>query len=395
METLSTLAGSIAHDFNNQLTAILGNLGLVLADLRQMQSANGAHVPPTALRDLLAQVSDAEGAAERCARMTARLLTFSRGREGAVRDVWPAAVLADVARLLQRDFPPSIQVRVAAPADTGPVQADVGQLHELLLHLAANARDAMPAGGVLTLSAANRKLGPEDCAANLEARPGRFVELRVEDTGAGMTPEVRARIFEPLFSTRGAGRGMGLAVVFGIVRGHKGWITVRSRPGGGSAFHVFLPAARDDGEAGRRQEAPAEGLIPPLSSPHSLPAVKQRCVLVADDEPLVRDLARAVLERAGYRVLTAGDGEEALAAFRAGGDIDLLLLDYTMPGLTGLQVMEALRQEGATVPIVLSSGYALEGQVQQFLAAGASAFMPKPYRPQDLVQTVRRVLGQL
>jgi CheY-like chemotaxis protein len=305
-------------------------------------------------------------------------------------------VLADVARLLQRDFPPAIQVRLAAPADTWPVQADVAQLHELLLNLAGNARDAMAAGGMLSLAATNRELGPEDCATNLEARPGRFVELRVEDTGAGMTPEVRARIFEPLFSTKGAGRGMGLAVVFGIVRGHKGWITVRSRPGGGSDFRVYLPAVREDQESGNRgEEVPATVSIHAPPSPVCPPPQRQRCILVADDEPLVRELVRAVLERAGYRVLTAGDGEQALASYRAGGAaIDLLLLDYTMPGLTGLQVMEALRQEGAPVPIVLSSGYALEGQVQQFLAAGARAFMPKPYRVQDLVQTVRRVLDQ-
>jgi two-component system cell cycle sensor histidine kinase/response regulator CckA len=418
MEMLATLAGGIAHDFNNQLTAILGNLGLALGDLRRLLAANEAPTLETTLRDMVAEVSGAEGAAERCARMTARLLTFSRGRDGPTCAVSPGAVLAETARLLQCDFPPAIQVRVAAPADTWPVQADVGELHELLLNLAANARDAMPGGGVLTLAAANRELNPEDCAANLQARPGRFVELRVEDTGAGMTPEVRSRIFEPLFSTRGPGRGMGLAVVFGIVRGLGGWITVRSQPGAGSTFLVYLPACWEDKETRRQgdketrsqeEESPAMVSLPALPSSVSLspclpvslsadaPAASgQRCILVADDEPLVRDLARAVLERAGYRVLTAADGEEALKSYRtAAGAIDLLLLDYTMPKLTGLQVMEALRQVGAPVPVVLSSGYALDGEVQQFLVAGARAFMPKPYRPQELVQTVRRVLEQV
>jgi two-component system cell cycle sensor histidine kinase/response regulator CckA len=409
MEMLATLAGGIALDFNNQLTAILGNLGLALGDLRRLLSANGAPIPQATLRALVSEVSGAEGAAERCARMTSRLLTFSRGREGPTQAVSPGAVLAETARLLQCDFPPAIQVRVAASADTWPVQADVGRLHEMLLNLAANARDAMPAGGVLTLSAANRELGPEDCAANLQARPGRFVEIRVEDTGAGMTPEVQARLFEPLFSTRGDGRGMGLAVVFGIVRGLAGWITVHSRPGAGSTFRVYLPACLEDRETGRQgdretgrqgEEAPAMVSLPALPSWVSLsadaPAASgTRCILVADDEPMVRDLARAVLERAGYRVMTAADGEEALKSYRAGaGDIDLLILDYTMPKLTGLQVMEALRQAGAPVPVVLSSGYALDSEVQQFLVAGARAFMPKPYRPQELVQIVRRVLGQ-
>jgi PAS domain S-box-containing protein len=389
METLGALAGGIAHDFNNQLTAILGHLELALSDLRHLQHLDGKANLPEALRTLEAQLADAEEAAGRCAQTTARLLTFGRGREGPLRPLAPAAVVAEVARFLQRELPPAIRVRVDVPAGVWPVAADVGQLHEMLLDLANNARDAMAAGGVLTLGLANRDLGPKDCAASLEARPGRFVELRVEDTGAGMTPEVRARVFEPLFSTRGPGRGMGLAVVFGIVRGHKGWITVTSRPGLGSTFRVYLPALPQGKETRKGEEVSA------FAPSAALAARGKPCILVADDEPLVRDLGRAVLERAGYRVMTATDGADALEVYRAGAaEIDLILLDYTMPRLTGLQVMEALHQAGSSVPVVLSSGYALEGEVHQFLAAGARAFMPKPYRPQELVQTVQRVLDQ-
>jgi PAS domain S-box-containing protein len=388
METLAALAGGIAHDFNNQLTAILGHLELALSDIRNLQHMDGKANLAAALRDLGEQLAGAEEAAGRCAQTTARLLTFGRGREGPLRPLVLAAVLAEVARFLQRELPPAIQLRVDVPAGTWAVSADVGQLHEMLLCLANNARDAMPEGGVLTLGLANRSLGPEDCAASLEARPGRFVELRVEDTGAGMTPEVRVRVFEPLFSTRGPGRGMGLAVVFGIVRGHKGWITVTSRPGLGSTFRVYLPALPGEKETRKVEEVSA-------FAPSASLAEGRPCILVADDEPLVRELGRAVLERAGFRVVTATDGAEALAVYQArAAEIDLILLDYTMPRLTGLQVMEALLQAGASVPVVLSSGYALEGEVQQFLAAGARAFMPKPYRPQELVQTVQRVLDQ-
>jgi CheY-like chemotaxis protein len=217
------------------------------------------------------------------------------------------------------------------------------------------------------------------------------MELLVQDTGHGMTPEVLSRVFEPFFTTRrtGPGSGLGLAVVFGIVKGHKGWITVESTPGVGTAFRAYFPAkvpGPDDAE---------EAAAPACTNGGRPPTAGQETILVVDDEPLVRDLARAVLERAGFRVLTACDGQDALREYRAReGHIDLILLDYSMPRMTGLQVMQALRAENAPVKVVLSSGYVTDSDIEQFLATGARAFVAKPYLPQQLLQTIRDVLEE-
>ncbi len=198
-----------------------------------------------------------------------------------------------------------------------------------------------------------------------------------------MTPEVRARLFEPFFTTKpsGHGVGLGLSEVYGIIKGHQGWIKVESEPDRGSAFRIYLPTAG--------QPSPAAPTAPPAGGEGG------ECVLVVDDEDMVRDLARLVLERRGYRVLTACDGEEALTQYGAHpGQIDVVLLDYTMPGLTGLQVFEALRKMDPRVCVVFSSGYGLQGDATPLLTAGARAFVPKPYRPDELVQAVRGVLAE-
>ena len=379
METLGTLVGGIAHDFNNQLTAILGNLDLVRSDL---QTAIGE---PTSARfeDMMPCVVDAERAAQRCARMTARLLTFSRGRVGTLKPVALEPLLRETARALQHELP-GMEIEVDVPPGTWPVNADAAQIQELLLNLATNAHEAMPEGGTLTLSLANRVLAAEDCQDNLDARPGAFVELSVRDTGRGMTPEVRERIFDPFFTTKrlGQGAGLGLSVVFGIVKGHKGWITVDSQPGEGSVFHIFLPVAESRAPTPR-----------PPSKAAPMPAA-DGCILVVDDEPVVRDLARTVLERVGFRVLIADGGEEALDIYRQqGSEIDLILLDYIMPRLNGVQVLKELQQLDPEVCVVFSSGYSTDHEADQLLAAGARAFVAKPYRPQELVQTIRQILA--
>jgi PAS domain S-box-containing protein len=394
METLGTLVSGIAHDFNNQLTAVLGNLDLLIKDLQRLRIAgHGLWVDresevltsPSATEELLPCALDAERAAQRCARMTARLLTFSRGRLGAVELVALDQLLAETARALQHQLPAGMTVEVHAPPETWPVTGDVAQLQELLLDLAANARDATPGGGVLTFSVANRTITESDCVGHLDCRPGSFVELIVRDTGCGMTPEVRERIFEPFFTTKkvGQGVGLGLSVVFGIVKGHKGWIAVQSQPGTGSAFHIYLPAAETRAAESKPARQPAPAQIPEAN------------ILVVDDEPLVRDLARTVLERWGFRVRTADGGPAALDTYRRERDgIDLILLDYTMPGMNGVQVLQELLRIDPEVCVIFSSGYSMDHDVNQLLAAGARAFVPKPYRPQDLVDKIRNTLAE-
>jgi CheY-like chemotaxis protein len=216
------------------------------------------------------------------------------------------------------------------------------------------------------------------------------VEIAVRDTGCGMAPEVLERIFEPFFTTKkfGEGTGLGLAMAFGIVKTHGGWINVHSEPGKGTLFQVYLSAEADGALV--RPTPPSEEII---VSPAPRAAASE-CIMLVDDEDLIRSLATEVLEAAGFRVLAARDGEEALELYRGHGpEIDLVLLDYTMPKMTGLQVLEALQQLNPEVRVVFSSGYAMDTDSDSLLAAGARGFVAKPYRPADLLRAVRETLA--
>jgi PAS domain S-box-containing protein len=379
LESLGTLVGGIAHDFNNQLTAVLGQLGLVLDDLSQARKTSEPRV-----RELHAPLQQAAKAAQRCAEITQRLLTFSSGKVGPTSRISLDQLLADTIPGLQQDFPPSIQIHLCKGSDVWPVVADASSLQQVIQNLAYNARDAMPQGGELTLATANRLLQERDCLLNVEARAGQFVELSVQDTGTGMTAEVLGHLFEPFFTTKDPGRaaGMGLAVVYGIVKAHGGWITVQSAPAEGSTIRVYLPAAEPVTTTRPDSHASSEG--------------GSECILVVDDEELVRGLAETVLRRAGYEVLTVADGEDALDLYRADpGRIDLILLDYLMPKMTGLEVMRELLQIDPQVCVVFTSGFTRDSDSDQLLTTGARAFLPKPYRPDDLLGTIRLVLDKL
>jgi PAS domain S-box-containing protein len=369
METVGTLVGGIAHDFNNQLTVIMGNLRLLL--LEAEPGANGHRF-----------LVDAERAARRCGDMTAGLLAFSRRHVGRLQFVQLNQVVAEAVRLLQRVLPASIAIDVKEDRDLWVVRADNTQLHQVLMNLAVNSRDAMPQGGTLTFTSANRLLSEEDAVRNVDARPGKFVVLSVRDSGTGMTPEVQARMFEPFYTTKpaGQGTGLGLAMVFGIVKAHHGWIVVDSVPGEGSTFSVYLPAA----------DVADYSIVEEVE-----PTVRggNECILVVEDEEMLRNLAQGALERWGYRVLTAANGDEALAAYQKyAAEVDLVLLDLTMPRLSGLQVHESLRRINPDVRIVFTSGRANQGDIDHLLEAGARGFLPKPYMPEELVQKVRQAL---
>lgn len=375
MESLGTLVGGIAHDFNNQLTAVLGNLSLALGDL----SSVGEGVFP----ELHAVLSHAEEAAQCCAEITQRLLTFSSGRVGSTTRLDLGSLVAEIANNMRRDNPPLLQIQLSRASDIWPVNADAASIQQVIVNLIVNAREAMKESGVLTLTVANRLLQDHDCKDHVEARPGRFVELTVEDTGEGISAEVQSHLFEPFFTTKEPGRaaGMGLAIAYGIVKAHGGWITVQSKPGEGSTFRVWLPAAE---------------VIKLQRSDHpTLPSGGNECILVVDDEELVRGLAEALLRRAGYRVLTAPDGENALEIYRVEhATIDLVLLDYSMPKMTGLEVMREMLKMDPKVRVIFSSGFARDSDCDQLLATGAKAFVPKPYRAEDMLNTVRRVLDK-
>ena len=357
MEAVGTLAGGIAHEFNNLLTAILGNVSLALLDLP------AGHPAVPGLRD-------SELAAQRAAELTHQLLGFGRRAPLRLRPTDLGDVVAESLALIAHSLDPRIEVERGLAGEAWCVQGDPSQLGQLLVNLCMNARDAMPTGGRLRVTVANRTL-----AGGAGGPGGRFVCLEVADTGAGMAPEVMARIYEPFFTTKGPdrGTGLGLAVVHGIVEQHGGWIECESAPGRGTTFRVHLPALDADAP-GEADDGPARG--------------GGETVLVADDQEAVRGLARTVLERSGFRVLLARDGAEAVEVFRREHErVRVVVLDRTMPRLSGPEALLALRALAPGVGVIMTSGYGADpGDV------AADAFLSKPYPPQMLGQAVRRVL---
>ncbi len=367
MEAVGVLAGGIAHDFNNLLTIIGGNLSLT-----QMQ-LGPAHAVSRGL-------ADAEKAADRAAELVRQLLSFGRKSHTQPRPILVNDCVGDLS-LLRGAIGPRIEIETRLQPDLWRVQADPGQIDQVLLNLCVNARDAMPEGGRLTISTDNRDFSEEYCRTRPAARPGQFVELAVSDTGIGLDEATRARIFEPFFTTKavGKGSGLGLAMVYGIVEQHGGWIAVDSAPGRGAVFSIFLPRSNPSGAG-------------PAPTPAPAAAAGAQTILLVDDEEMILRLARAILEGGGHRVLEARDGEEALAVFEQHRDeVDLVLLDMIMPRKSGRDTLAELHRRAPEVPVVLASGYTPVGE-EELAGLGARAYVRKPYQPLELARTVRQIL---
>jgi CheY-like chemotaxis protein len=271
-------------------------------------------------------------------------------------------------------------VHVNLAAGLGWVRIDPGQLEQVLVNLAINARDAMPKGGRLVIEGSNVELDQVYTASHPQSAAGRYVLLSISDTGQGMSVEVKRRIFEPFFTTKpaGQGTGMGLAMVYGIVKNHGGSVELTSEVGRGSRFCIWLPAT---------ERGPTAISRPPL------PVAGSGRILVVDDEDLVRATAERLLTGIGYKVQTARDGVEALAKVQAQpGDFDLVLLDLGMPRMDGLTCLRALKQHAPSVRMLVSTGYALDGATEQALAEGACGCLPKPYLLTELAEAVRQAL---
>jgi signal transduction histidine kinase len=366
LEAIGRLAGGVAHDFNNVLTAILGSTELLLLD-----TPAGA-----AVREELEIIRDA---ATRAQELIRQLLAFSARQvlQPAVVDL--NALVQSLGRMLRRLIGEDIRLTTAPGAGLGAVRVDPGQIEQVLVNLAVNARDAMPDGGRLTIGTSNA-----DVVASDDLPRGRYVVLQVTDSGVGMTPEILARVFEPFFTTkeRGKGTGLGLATVYGIVQQSDGHVRVDSAPGAGTTFRVYLP----------RVEAPVEA--PREAAPVTAPEAGSETVLVAEDEPLVRVLVRKTLTQAGYRVLEAGGGEEALQlAARHDGTIHLLVTDVVMPGMSGRELMRRLAEVRPSVKVLYMSGYSDEAVERHGVLDPGTAFMQKPFTPSVLARRVREVLG--
>ncbi len=369
MDAIGQLAGGIAHDFNNLLTVILGNLEM-------MAAGEEPEHPDCGL------VVSALSAAGRAASLTQRLLGFSRRHQLDWRPTDLDAVVAEVVPLLQRTIDPLIRIEVHSDHDGWAVQGDPTQLNQVLMNLCINARDAIAGAGRVAIETSCVTVADGQSARGPDARRGEFVRLRVADTGAGMTPEVKARIYEPFFTTKevGKGTGLGLAMTFAIVRQHKGWIDCHSEVGEGTRFDVYLPRG--------------EAVKPPDSTATPAPVRRagSETILVVDDEELIRTLAAAALQGRGYTVLHAADGQQAVDLYaQEGGRIDLVILDLTMPVLSGHEAFRQLLGLNPRVRVLFASGYSAE-QLSELEQETMAGFLKKPYRPHELISAVEQSL---
>lgn len=369
MESIGTLAGGIAHDLNNVLTPIMMSI-----EILKLQETNAKR---------LEILSSIEGSARRGADMVQQVLSFARGVEGRQIEVKVARLLREIEKIANETFLKNIQVQSRIPQDLWAVQGDPTQLHQVLLNLCVNARDAMPGGGWLRLSASNIMLDDQVRLSDTEARLGPHVMIEVEDSGAGMSPDVLERIFEPFFTTKelGKGTGLGLSTSLAIIKGHQGFLRVQSQVGKGTKFQIYLPANND---AAAHDAAPAEVEIPQGNG---------ELVLVVDDEDSVREILLQTLEAFGYRVLQAADGVEASTIFNVHqAEIAVVLTDMMMPVMDGLATIQVLKRVNPAVRIIAASGLGSKEMLAKAAELGVKEFIPKPYSGETLLKTLARVL---
>jgi len=327
------------------------------------------------------------GAAERAAGLTRQLLMFSRKNIMQPRPLNLRESVANLNKMLGRMLGETIALKFDCPQDPPLIYGDAGMMDQILMNLAVNARDAMPEGGSLTITVDECWVGPDYLEQHPDARIGHFVRLQIMDTGGGMSPQVRARLFEPFFTTKepGKGTGLGLATVFGIVKQHAGWIEVASELKHGTTFAIFFPAS---------DEPPAAAVGAPVL-PAPAVAGGSETILVVEDEPILREMARDFLTGCGYRILEAGSGREALQVWaRHRSEIDLLLTDMKMPeGVSGLELAEKMLAEQPRLQVVFTSGYSDDIVSPEMLTRNHARFLPKPYSYADLTQIVRESLN--
>ena len=370
LESIGTLASGIAHDLNNVLAPILMSIDL-LAD---------GKLSPTQRVSIL---DNLRRSTQRGASMVRQVLTFARGMEGERVAVRPSHLLDELAAIVQETFPRHIRLTVRHDEAPWSVSGDPTQLHQALLNLCVNARDAMPRGGSLLLAIENRVFDESYAGMNAEARPGPYVVIKVQDTGTGIPPEIRDRVFDPFFTTKdvGKGTGLGLSTVLAIVKAHQGFIHLSSEVGKGSTFELCLPA-EDVGpeEINRVQDDAA-------------PFGNDELILVVDDEEVILDISRRTLERCGYRVLTAQEGATAVAIYaQHRQEIAVVLTDMMMPVMDGMSTLYALRRINPAVKVIAASGLGSNVNPAKMSDAGVKHFLRKPYRAETLLRTLREVL---
>ena len=371
VESIGTLASGVAHDLNNILAPIL--MGAATLRYNEM---------PAADEEILSLI---ETCAQRGADIVKQVLTFARGAEGARLLLQPAHLIDDVAKIAAETFPKTMTIRPRFSKDLWQIEGDPTQLHQVLLNLCVNARDAMPGGGVLTISAENFSVDEHYASMTPGAKAGPHILFEVKDTGAGIPPQIIGKIFDPFFTTKelGHGTGLGLSTVIGIVKSHGGFVSVYSEMGRGATFKVFLPAQMGAVEALKQSEK----TVPTRANGELL--------LIVDDEKPILQVAQVLLEGHGYRVLTAGDATEALAIFALRKDeINLVLTDLAMPFMDGVALIRTLKKMEPNVRVVASTGRGGQNQDAQELAGlNVSVCLTKPYNKDKLLKTLHEALG--
>ncbi len=373
MEALGTLAGGIAHDFNNILAAIIGYGELALDDARR------GKVSPEEIQQILK-------ASGRARELVRQILTFGRKGVFELKPLNLNQVVVETLPIIERTIPKMISLEMHLDQNLNLVNGDASQFEQVLLNLATNANDAMPEGGKLVIETDNLSLDEEYANSHLEVAPGDYVRVTVSDTGEGMDKAALEKIYDPFYTTKGVGKGtgLGLATVYGIVRGHGGNVFCYSEPGSGTTFKIYFPALKSEPAGSQSPEEEAQ-LIPGGGE----------TILLVDDEASLLEVGQRSLSEKGYSVVTAASGEEALEVYRDQVlAIDLVIMDLSMPGMGGHKALQEILALNPQAKVLIASGYSLNGQVQDSLRSGAAGYIPKPFRRAELLQTVRRVLDR-
>lgn len=366
MESIYTLAGGIAHDFNNALSGITGNIELLKMDLPDMAGIDR-------------YVEAMSDAAQRMVYLTDQLLAYARGGR-----YWPTKMslsefVEETMPMIQHKIAPAICVKINLTGDIFNVEADMTQMHMALSAVVINAAEAIEGQGQIIIRTSNKEIDEGVAKYNPGLKPGRYSCLTVQDNGKGMDAETKRKIFEPFFTRKFQGRGLGMAAVYGIVKNHGGWISVESQLGKGTVVRIYLPAVEDK---------PKEIIKPEIEL-----ARGTGTILIIEDQEPVMDVTRTILERLGYHVLTAGTGTEGVNVGRSyDGDIDLAIMDIYLPDMRGDLIYKLLMKARRNLKVIISSAYTFDGPAQEILDAGAQAFMQKPFKLSALSEKVKNVL---
>jgi len=376
MESLGTLAGGVAHDFNNILGAVIGYTSLIKKQI------DPASQPGRYLEAI-------EKSAQRAASLTRQLLSFSHKTHGEIKSVSVNDLIKDTIHILSSSFPKKIKIETDLSPANPKILGDQTLLGQVIMNLCINARDAVldrsleAEAGLLRITTSHFQAGAGFVDLHLSAAPGDYVCITVSDNGVGMAPDLKRRIFEPFFTTKGKGKGtgLGLSMVYGIVRNHNGFIDVYSEPERGTSFKIFIPSAEEGEHA---DDFPVETELPRGSG---------ETILIVEDEPMLRDLVADVLMGQGYQVLLAANGREAVEVFKKdGGKVRLVILDMIMPEMDGPATFQALRSMNPELKVIISSGFSQDSSVQKLLSSGASGFVGKPYQTEDLLKVIAQEL---